>query len=63
MRPGRHHGAHSKDHWETIYRTKETHEVSWFQREANMSLALIRRVAPGITAEIIDVGGGGIHSG
>ena len=47
-----------KTHWETIYRTKQPHEVSWFQREATVSLALIRRVAPEVTAKIIDVGGG-----
>lgn len=47
-----------KTHWETIYRTKEPHELSWFQREASISLALIRRVAPELTAKIIDVGGG-----
>ena len=48
----------AKTHWETIYRTKQPHEVSWFQREATISLALIRRVAPELTAKIIDVGGG-----
>ncbi len=48
----------SKAHWETIYRTNQPHEVSWFQREAQISLALIRRVAPERTATIIDVGGG-----
>ncbi len=47
-----------KTHWETIYRTKQPHEVSWFQREAMISLALIRRAAPEVTAKIIDVGGG-----
>jgi SAM-dependent methyltransferase len=48
----------SKTHWERIYRTKQPHEVSWFQREAAIALALIRRVAPQATATIIDVGGG-----
>lgn len=48
----------AKTHWETIYRTKQPHEVSWFQREATISLALIRRVAPELTVGIIDVGGG-----
>jgi SAM-dependent methyltransferase len=47
-----------KAHWEMIYRTKRPHEVSWFQREATISLALIRRVAPDLAARIIDVGGG-----
>ena len=33
----------SKAHWETIYKTKRPDQVSWFQQEASMSLALIRR--------------------
>ena len=48
----------SKAHWEALYQTKQPHEVSWFQREAQTSLALIRRVVPELTGEIIDVGGG-----
>ena len=48
----------SKAHWETIYKTKRPDEVSWFQREATISLALIRRIAPKSTSAIIDVGGG-----
>ena len=48
----------SKAHWEAIYKTKRPHEVSWFQREATISLALISRVAPASTSAIIDVGGG-----
>ena len=47
-----------KAHWEAIYRTKQPHEVSWFQREARISLALIRRAAPASPSAIIDVGGG-----
>jgi SAM-dependent methyltransferase len=47
-----------KTHWEMIYQTKDPHEVSWFQREASLSLALIRRVAPALTAKVLDVGGG-----
>jgi hypothetical protein len=46
------------DHWEDIYRTKGASGVSWFQPEATVSLALIRRVAPHRDAPIIDVGGG-----
>jgi len=48
----------TKKHWETIYRTKPTSEVSWFQPEAKKSLELIRRVAPERGAPIVDVGGG-----
>jgi 2-polyprenyl-3-methyl-5-hydroxy-6-metoxy-1,4-benzoquinol methylase len=48
----------SKKHWESIYTAKAPDEVSWFQREPKISLQLIRRVAPGREAAIIDVGGG-----
>lgn len=47
-----------KKHWETIYRTKDVHTVSWFQSEARRSLGLITNVAPDKSAAIIDVGGG-----
>jgi ubiquinone/menaquinone biosynthesis C-methylase UbiE len=47
-----------KAHWETIYQTKRPDQVSWFQREAGMSLAFIRRIAPDTRAATIDVGGG-----
>jgi SAM-dependent methyltransferase len=45
-------------HWEKVYGTRKPTEVSWYQREAALSLSLIRRVAPERTAPILDVGGG-----
>jgi ubiquinone/menaquinone biosynthesis C-methylase UbiE len=48
----------SRTHWETIYRTKDVHEVSWFQSEARRSLDLITRISADRAAPIIDVGGG-----
>ncbi len=48
----------AKAHWEAIYRTKAPTQVSWYQPHASRSLALIRRVAPDLSAPIIDVGGG-----
>ena len=48
----------SRTHWETIYRTKDVHEVSWFQSEARRSLDLIARIRPNPAAPIIDVGAG-----
>lgn len=54
-------GAREMDrlaHWEHVYRTKAPDQVSWFQAEARLSLALIRRVAPDFNAAIIDVGAG-----
>lgn len=47
-----------KQHWEKIYRCKQTNEVSWFQPKPEVSLSLISRFAISKTAKIIDVGGG-----
>lgn len=47
-----------REHWESIYGTKEVTDVSWYQREATLSLQLIQQVAPDHAAAIIDVGGG-----
>lgn len=48
----------SKTHWETIYRTRDVREVSWFQEHAAQSIELIKKTAIGLGAKIIDVGGG-----
>lgn len=48
----------SKDHWENVYSTKATDEVSWFQEHPELSLKLIRDSGVPLTASIIDVGGG-----
>lgn len=45
-------------HWEGIYRTKATDQVSWFQTHARSSLHLIQGSGAGLDAGIIDVGGG-----
>jgi SAM-dependent methyltransferase len=47
-----------RQHWEAIYGSKRETEVSWFQPEPALSLALIREYAPEKTASVIDVGGG-----
>jgi hypothetical protein len=44
-------------HWDRIYRAKAPTEVSWYQPEARLSLELIHRVAPGLDASVLDVGG------
>ncbi len=45
------------DHWEHVYTTKNTDEVSWFESHSYRSLKLIKEcVNP--TAAVIDVGGG-----
>lgn len=46
-----------RQHWETVYRTKSTDQVSWFQPRAASSLRLIEQCA-GQDAHVIDVGGG-----
>ena len=45
-------------HWEQVYRTKPTDSVSWYQPHLQLSLDLIRRVAPDLDTPIVDVGGG-----
>lgn len=47
-----------KEHWERVYSTKDAAEVSWFQKQALVSLRLIRDINPPQFAPIIDVGGG-----
>ena len=48
----------TKEHWERVYRTRQPTEVSWYQKEADLSLRLIREVTPDLSAPLIDVGGG-----
>jgi SAM-dependent methyltransferase len=48
----------SKEHWEQVYKTKTSTEVSWFQNHANQSLELIQSTGVERDANIIDVGGG-----
>jgi SAM-dependent methyltransferase len=47
-----------KSHWDRVYRTKRSDEVSWFRRHLDISLKLIKHAAPARDAAIIDVGGG-----
>src|SRR5689334_19929610 len=47
-----------KDHWEHVYSTKAETGLSWYQDEPQLSLELIRAVAPAEGGRIIDVGGG-----
>jgi SAM-dependent methyltransferase len=48
----------SKAHWENVYSTKATTEVSWYQEHATTSLRLIQEARVSRSASIIDVGGG-----
>ena len=45
------------DHWENVYGTKDSADVSWFEPEPTMSLAMIDRVA-GPGDSVIDIGAG-----
>ncbi len=47
-----------KSHWQSIYATKETTSLSWYQLHPQRSLDLIERTAVAKTAKIVDVGGG-----
>jgi SAM-dependent methyltransferase len=49
---------HSKTHWDNVYKTRKTDEVSWFQEHADLSLKLIRENAVSLSASIVDIGGG-----
>ena len=47
-----------KGHWETVYQTKQPHEVSWTQENPKTSLDFIRETNLDKSAKIIDIGGG-----
>jgi 2-polyprenyl-3-methyl-5-hydroxy-6-metoxy-1,4-benzoquinol methylase len=48
----------TKVHWNTLYQNKKATEVSWFQEEPTISLALIAALDLEKSAAIIDVGAG-----
>jgi trans-aconitate methyltransferase len=50
-------GKGRQAHWQSVYAAKAEREVSWFQDDAQPSLALIEEVASRSSA-IIDIGGG-----
>ncbi len=50
--------ADTKEHWETIYKTKQPNEVSWTQEVPTASLAFIHQFNIPKAAKIIDIGGG-----
>ncbi len=47
-----------KKHWENIYQSKNTTEVSWFQASPTTSLQFVQEFKLPQSAKIIDVGGG-----
>ena len=48
----------NKTHWEHIYHTKESTQVSWYQLHPHLSLQYIQNTGVSKSAHIIDVGGG-----
>jgi 2-polyprenyl-3-methyl-5-hydroxy-6-metoxy-1,4-benzoquinol methylase len=48
----------AKIHWEAIHRTKAAPELSWYQRQAAMSMDFIRGTGVDRSSAIIDIGGG-----
>lgn len=48
----------AKEHWESIYQTKKSDELSWYQEKPATSLRLIAEVGLDKDAKIIDVGAG-----
>ncbi len=47
-----------KTHWEHIYHTKESAQVSWYQLHPHLSLQYTQNTGISKNAQIIDVGGG-----
>ena len=47
-----------KEHWDTIYKTKQPDEVSWTQQVPSISLDFIHKFNISKAATIIDIGGG-----
>src|SRR3989344_5180403 len=48
----------AKTHWEKVYQTKKSNEVSWYQEKPKTSLKLIDEIGLDKNSEIIDVGAG-----
>ncbi len=50
--------ADAQRHWEQVYATRQSTEVSWYQPRPERSLQLIREAGVPVDTPIIDVGGG-----
>ncbi|MEP2715337.1 MAG: SAM-dependent methyltransferase, partial [Pseudophaeobacter sp.] len=49
--------SHRAEHWNTVYQSKDTETVSWFQADPVPSLRAIALCGPR-SLSVIDVGGG-----
>lgn len=45
-------------HWDAVYSSKAADEVSWFQREPEVSLRLLQAALDGRPGRVVDVGAG-----
>ena len=52
------HPDQRRQHWDKVYATKASTQVSWYQTVPAVSLSLIRASGVGPAAKIIDIGGG-----
>lgn len=50
--------GNTKEHWEKIFSTMKSNEVSWTQEVPSISLEFIQKFKINKTANIIDIGGG-----
>jgi|SRR5215469_17537168 len=48
----------AQQHWQHVYAAKSAGQRSWYRRHLEVSLTLIRRVAPDLSTPILDVGAG-----
>ncbi|MDX1593781.1 MAG: class I SAM-dependent methyltransferase [Gammaproteobacteria bacterium] len=48
----------TREHWQQVYRERQTDEVSWYQAHPAISLRFIEATGVGVDAPVIDVGGG-----
>ena len=49
---------HTADHWQTVYRTKQPDQVSWFAPHLNVSVAFLKQAGLNPDSRIIDIGAG-----
>jgi len=47
-----------RDHWENIYKTRDHHQVGWYQNTPQISLVLLSQIKATPSQSIIDVGCG-----
>lgn len=48
----------TKEHWETVYQTKDHTKVGWYQPSSDSSLELIEKIGLSKEASVIDIGAG-----